>query len=232
MPLRLIMLCLLLVFILWVAWQPWRTAGGWHKSRVIVLLILVAIFVQQGWMEYKWQKQERVMADAITLISGEGSSVHCQRMNEAFFYANANLGHVRYDANGIPEKTTMMTWETCRDFRDWWDSDKTNPTDKQIIALHILTHEAVHMSGETNEATTECYSLQLMPDVAEEFGVTPAEADAMNSWYIKNVYPSLYAPYRSTDCVEGGRLDLSPRDGVWPRTNLNDYQALRAPAPA
>ena len=226
MPLRLIMLVLLGLFIVWVFWQPFRTAGGWSKTRVVVLVILLAIFAQQGWMEYKWQKQERVMADSVSLITGGNATVHCQRMNEAFFYANANLGHVRYDSNGVPEKTTMITWETCRDFRDWWDSDKTNPTDKEIIAVHILAHEAVHMSGETGEAITECYALQLMPDIAEEFGATPAEADEMSAWYIQNVYPSLYAPYKSTECREGGNMDLSPDDGVWPRTKLVDYPRL------
>jgi hypothetical protein len=79
-----------------------------------------------------------------------------------------------------------------------------------------LSHESVHASGIANEARGECFGLQRIPLVARALGRTAAEGR-----YLARVYWVLWyrydrPPYTSSECHDGGRLDLHPHSTVWP----------------
>ena len=51
----------------------------------------------------------------------------------------------------------------------------------QVVAVHVLTHETMHMVGITNEAQTECAAVQRDAQMAVALGASPAEAQALVS---------------------------------------------------
>lgn len=85
------------------------------------------------------------------------------------------------------------------------------------FAVLLLTHEAVHARGYTNEAQAECYGMQLMPAAGEMLGATPGEAQRLASLYWQHWYPKHKdTAYHSDACRNNGGLDLWPETDVWP----------------
>lgn len=67
-----------------------------------------------------------------------------------------------------------------------------------------------------NEAITECTGLQHTAQVARALGADADQAQDLAEYYWRAVYPQLPEAYRSSDCMDGGRLDLRPGSSVWP----------------
>jgi hypothetical protein len=82
-------------------------------------------------------------------------------------------------------------------------------------ALGALVHESRHAAGVADEPTAECEAIQLMPEAARATRIEPAYARELLrvAW---QSYPTLPADYRSAECRDGGKLDLSPGDGRFP----------------
>ena len=82
-------------------------------------------------------------------------------------------------------------------------------------ALGAVVHESRHAAGVADEPTAECEAIQLMPKAARVARIEPAYARELLrlAW---ESYPALPADYRSAECREGGKLDLSPGDGRFP----------------
>jgi hypothetical protein len=83
-----------------------------------------------------------------------------------------------------------------------------------VVAVHVLTHESMHMRGLTNEAAAECAALQRDETTAQLLGATAAEARSLARDYWLTVYPDMPSDYRDGGCVPGGpadeRLDTAP----------------------
>jgi len=56
----------------------------------------------------------------------------------------------------------------------------------------------------------ECRAVQLSYLVAEKLGATEAQARALQARYFAEIYPNLRDGYVSSDCREGGALDIFP----------------------
>jgi hypothetical protein len=82
-------------------------------------------------------------------------------------------------------------------------------------SVDTLAHEATHARGIDNEAETECYAIQLVPQTSALLDLPPKIgrlfANAM--WH---AYPHEPKGYATTRCRDGGPLDLHPRSPVWP----------------
>jgi hypothetical protein len=92
------------------------------------------------------------------------------------------------------------------------------------IAILTLAHESIHLSGIVGgtlsnglavgdpqaEAKADCYGMQWMPYVAEQFGDTPDDAAAIARYFWDKIYPLdiNHPPYWSAQCIPGGALDL------------------------
>lgn len=86
-----------------------------------------------------------------------------------------------------------------------------------LLALWVLAHEAEHLAGTQEEAVAECRGLQTLMFVALRLGADPSFAREMaaEAW---RAYPELRGgtEFYSTDCRDGGPLDLNPASPVWP----------------
>ena len=144
---------------------------------------------------------EARLEDAASEIVGRRVQVHCQSFGEAFVDAGVELGYVRFGPDGVPERATLIKREPCADLRAYLGSDKTQPTRDQVVAVHTLTHEAVHMSGVTVEAQTECLAVQRDAEMARLLGASVEEAESLARYYWVNVYPRMPDGYRTSDCT-------------------------------
>jgi hypothetical protein len=179
---------------------------------VPALIVLTVLSATPG-VERRME-QHRLAAAASTLI-GVKVAVHCQTVGEAFVDAGVELGYVKYGADGVPEHRTLIKHGPCADLRAYLRSSKAHPSLDQVIAVHILTHESMHMSGITSESLAECAAVQRDDRMAQLLGATPDEALALARTYWRSVYPNMPPDYVTGDCRAGGRLDEHLPDAPW-----------------
>ena len=202
------------------------TAAHWASRRVdglgrprsfpmwsIAFLVIVALAAAIPGARRR--TQEHRLTSVATRLVGHHVQVHCQSTASALVDAGAELGFVKYDQDGIPEPRTLLKREPCADLRDYVSGNKRHPSLNQIIAVHVLTHEAMHMRGETNEAVAECEAMQRDALTAAMLGATPRQAAGLARSYWRAVYPDMPDDYRTSDCVPGGRLDEGLDTAPW-----------------
>lgn len=85
-----------------------------------------------------------------------------------------------------------------------------------MLAVHTLAHEVWHLRGIGDEAGTECRALQTTAQAALLLGADARRADAAALYALAWFYPQVPSEYRTTDCFNGGPLDLRPADPRWP----------------
>jgi len=118
--------------------------------------------------------------------------LHCQAFGEAFVDAGQELGYVRFSPTGVAKRTTLIKREQCRDLRDYL-GDPADISHANVVAVHTLTHEAIHMRGVRSEAETECLAVQHDAEMAQLLGASPEHARALAAYYWENVYPRMPA---------------------------------------
>jgi len=159
---------------------------------VVAVVALIPVFVRV--------RLEARLADAASAIVGSRVSVHCQAFGEAFVDAGQELGYVRFTSDGLPEQKTLIKRQQCRDLRSYL-RDPSEVTRDHVVAVHTLTHEAIHMSGVANEAETECLAVQRNAETAMHLGAAREDAQQLAVYYWENVYPSMPASYRKEGCA-------------------------------
>jgi hypothetical protein len=190
----------------WVARRgvPWWTFGG------LAMVLLVT-----GAVTYRHDQLELRLAHAAKDLVGAPVTVHCQGVGGALTDATAELGFVRWTAAGTPEHATTIKYEQCRDLRAYLHHHGRHPSPEQVIAVHVLTHESMHMRGQLSEAAAECEAIQRDARMARDLGATAADAAALAAAYWRIDYPRMPDDYRTTACAPGGDLDEHLPDG-WP----------------
>jgi hypothetical protein len=181
----------------------------WSVSALVVLALGAAVPGVQRRVE------EHRLARVARELVGHDVTVHCQTTTGAMVDAGDELGFVPYDANGVPEPTTTLKRDPCRALNAYVKAGRAHPSLEQVIAVHVLTHEAMHLRGETNEAVAECEALQRDSTTAALLGASAAQATALARRYWASVYPDLPDDYRTGDCVPGGRLDEHLAGAPW-----------------
>ncbi|MGZ4399198.1 MAG: hypothetical protein ACXVZ1_12370 [Gaiellaceae bacterium] len=92
-------------------------------------------------------------------------------------------------------------------------------------SIETLAHESIHLfdnaAGQRadlpQEKRAECFGMQWVPWVAEQLGDSAADGRALAEYLYRYAYPQKRGTtYWSSDCREGGSLDLTPKDGTWP----------------
>jgi hypothetical protein len=160
-------------------------------------------------------RTERRISAAASDIGGIAASVHCQTPSEATFDLGPELGYVKFGVNGVPEHHALLKWKPCHELAGWIGSDHQHPNRAEVIAVHVLTHETMHMSGTTDEAVTECRAMQRDAAMARRLGADENAAHALAVRYWREVYPAMPDNYRTGDCVPGGALDEHLPDPPW-----------------
>lgn len=156
----------------------------------------------------------RLSHDASTLI-GVHVLVDCQTLTGSAIDMGRELGYVKWGPGGVPEHKTLIKHQQCNDLESYLDSNKQHPSAAQVLAVHVLTHESMHMSGITSEATAECYAMQHDTAMAELMGASHEEAHALAVRYWQTVYPRMPDGYTTGECRAGGKDDLHLADAPW-----------------
>jgi hypothetical protein len=85
-----------------------------------------------------------------------------------------------------------------------------------VIAVHVLTHEAMHLAGRLIESDADCAAMQRDAWTAQQLGATTEQGQRLAETYWREVYPRMPDAYTSVECAPGELLDESPDDGLWP----------------
>ena len=187
---------------------PWISLG-------LVLLLLVPLFVT----ERQWISTEHKLAAVSRSEAGNVLGIHCQRLGESLTYAGADLGHVQFDADGFPTGPAVLSYDTCRGLAAYLGmsaSERADPPEDVLVAVHVLSHETAHLTGIVSESEAECWAVQYDARTAEQLGATPQQGRALAERYWREVYPRMPEAYRTAECAPNTRLDRTKNDGVWP----------------
>lgn len=188
-----------------------RVRGNRRAIPVAVMCVLVCLLL--SFFEGRLAVREHRWSAATSKLLGVEVKVHCQRMLAYAFDTSSILGFVPRDPKtGKPAKETWLRRDTCNDLADL---DPARPTDAQVHAVHVLTHEAMHMAGEPNEARTECFAVQRNAAMAVLLGSTPDQAKAMSVRYFDAIHHRLPREYHSRECREGGEWDEGLVTSPW-----------------
>lgn len=186
-----------------------RDLPVWSISLLVLLSLAAAI---PGSLR---RIEERRLASVASQLVGHHVSVHCQTTAGALVDVGAELGFVPYDADGLPRPTTTIKRDPCRDLRHYLGGGKDDPSMDEVVAVHVLTHESMHMRGETSEAVAECQAVQRDQTTATLLGANPQQALRLAKRYWKLVYPQMPDDYRTSDCAPGGKLDEQLASTPW-----------------
>jgi hypothetical protein len=144
-------------------------------------------------------------------LAGYPVVVDCQTAGQEWVDAGAELGYVRYGRDGVPERATLIKHAPCKDLARYLRAGGDLPDDGQVLAVHVLTHEAMHMAGITDEARAECLAVQRDAKTARLLGASPQEAADLARRYWRTFYPRMRDAYVTPECRPGGQLDeVSP----------------------
>lgn len=155
------------------------------------------------------------LGHAASKLIGVHVQVNCQTLTGSALDIGRELGYVKWGPDGVPEHQTLIKHDQCNDLDAYLNSSKQQPSAAQILAVHVLTHESMHMSGITSEAIAECDAMQRDTAMAEDLGAGPAAAHALAVSYWRVVYPNMPDNYTSPDCRPGGALDLHLPGAPW-----------------
>ncbi len=161
----------------------------------------------ESWVEHQ-------LEGAASHIAGGPVQVSCQSLGQAFVDLGPELGYVAWGPDGVPERSTLIKFRPCGNLRAWLGSTRANPSLDQVIAVHVVTHETMHMVGLTNEAHAECAAVQRDAAMAEALGASPAEARDLALRYWTEVYPRLRDGYVG-GCGPGGSYDERLPGAPW-----------------
>jgi hypothetical protein len=164
--------------------------------------------------------RERRLARVASAVVGATVAVHCQGFGEAFVDAGIELGYVRWGPGGVPERSTLIKRDQCHDLVAYQRSDKHDPSRAQVVAVHVLTHESMHMAGIVDEARAECAAVQRDAYTARLLGASAADARVLAGRYWRAVYPLMPDGYRTRDCGPGAPLDEGGVDAPWAAPSL------------
>jgi hypothetical protein len=175
----------------------------------VLAVVIWAVDIGTGWdaldQEERAAATERFSAEA-SQIAGKPVRIRCDE-------SGSFVGAVQH-ADGVAAvggDLAFLTPERCLDlyrlaFEDEVRSSQTGRS------LAVLTHEAWHLRGVSDEGTTECYALQSGVEVGERLGLSEGTARRLMRQQLteNQLRRGSALEYRvPPECRDGGRLDLN-----------------------
>jgi hypothetical protein len=195
--------------------RPRDSLGREKAFPLISVLVLTALGAGLLVPVVRHHRLEGRLTDVATTLVGAPSVVHCQTAGRELMDLGTELGYVKWGPQGVPEHETLIKRAPCNHLAAYLRGDHAHPSQQEIIAVHVLSHESRHMAGTTNEAVTDCQAMQRDAWTARLLGASPSEALALAHSYWLTVYPRMPDDYRSGECSRGGPLDEHLVDAPW-----------------
>ncbi len=185
-----------------------------HENRfdsyVIMMLIFATICagIPLRHAMFEWK-----LADAAEeLIARDNIAVTCLSRFGGILHWNA-AGYVYRGSQEI-----NMQAYVCEDLRDYlWDPEAANSEavrdTKLVFALHVLTHETMHVDEIYDEIHADCRAFQLNHRMAEILGVE--KNVAAQTAIVAHRFRSKRHPYYSPHCEPDGAYDERLPGAVW-----------------
>jgi len=185
----------------------------------MIAALVGAIWILEGRTGWSSVPGDR-RAEAVARFSDEASRLAEKPVSIRCDEARDYVGAVQH-ADGVAivgGDLAILTPEICHDlYRVAFDGEVTGSRTGRAIA--VLAHEAWHLRGVGDEATTECYALQSGVELGIRLGLSEGTArQLMRQQLTENALRGAGSiEYRITsDCRDGGRLDLDPGDAGFP----------------
>jgi len=198
----------------WATHRP-DTYGRRPGFPTVSVAVLAVVAVLAGVPVVRHARQEALLDRVATVLVGTPVTVHCQTLGESFVDATSELGYVRYRADGTPEHAALLKREQCQDLARYAHAGGRVPDRGEVVAVHVLTHEAMHMAGLTAEAAAECAAVQRDAWTARLLGASTGDARRLAAVYWRTDYPRLSDDYRTPACGPGRSLDEHRADAPW-----------------
>ncbi|HVT21289.1 MAG TPA: hypothetical protein VHE57_07880 [Mycobacteriales bacterium] len=205
--------------------KPYDGIGRRRRFPVVSVALLAVLAVGLATPTVLRHREEGRLGKVASVLVGHPVTVHCETFGQSFTDLSGDLGFVRYGPDG-PEPHATIVRGPCADLRHYYGGDQHRPSPQEIIAVHVLTHESMHMRGETNEAIAECEAMQRDAETAQLLGATPQEGLALARAYWITDYPNMPDSYRTGDCALNGTLDEHLPDPPW---TTGAYPAVKLP---
>lgn len=181
----------------------------WSVSLLAVLAVAAAV------PGVRRHSEERRLSDVASALVGHRVAVRCQSLGQALGDLGSELGYVKWDAAGRPEPRTLIKRDPCGQLRRYYSGHRSQPSAEAVIAVHVLTHEAMHMRGLTDEAAAECAAVQRDVTTARLLGADDGQAHELARRYWLTGYPRMPDEYRTSTCVAGGAADEHLDTAPW-----------------
>ena len=182
----------------------------------LLLALAVPLLVVVAYQQNQRRNEHR-LAEIASEIAGRDVDVHCPGLLARLADASTNAGTVFFDERGAPADFTDLDEETCSELERFAEGKSSVAEDGRVArAMHVLAHESSHLAGIRDEAAADCYGLQRTAFVAENLGADPAKAERLARLAVAERAVTAPADYRSSECHDGGALDLDPGSSVWP----------------
>ena len=155
---------------------------------------------------------DRFSAEASRIV-GRPVTIRCDESGDY-------VGAVQH-ADGVAAvggRLAFLTPERCYDLYRLAEKGEVSFS-QTARALAVLAHEAWHLRGIRDEATTECYALQSGVDLGRRLGLSERAARRMMRQQLAEnaLRAGASAEYRvGAECRDGGRLDLRAGDSGFP----------------
>jgi hypothetical protein len=174
----------------------------------------------------------KTLLDAIASeIAERPVGVRCDGRELPDFGPNAAVHGVVWFRNGKPDDHTTISPTLCRELErvraglpaadaeclaSWAGLGCGDRVARAALALATLAHEAWHLAGIQDEPTADCYAIQTVELVGLRLGLPPDQASGLAAFAKANHRVGQGATYASSQCSEGGALDLRPahEDGL------------------
>ena len=185
-----------------------------RSAHMVIVLGLGMLGLVSGGMAWQAARIESRLTESVQQLTGRDDvRVDCRNLLQDL--ASSRPGEVAYDADGNGS-VAELSWSVCNDIDGWMGDGSGDPSLDEATAVHVLTHEAMHLAGYRNEQETECEAVQRDAATAVLLGADPATARLLAERYVRELYPRMPGDYRHEHCVANGPWDRTPGDGQWP----------------
>ena len=189
--------------------------GRERPFPLISVLVLVALGGGLFVPVVRHHRLEGRLTEVATTLVGVPAVVRCQTAGREMLDLGPELGFVRWGPGGVPEHETLIKRAPCSRLAAYLGGDYAHPSQDEIIAVHVLSHESRHMAGTVNEAAADCQAMQRDAWTARLLGATNEEARELARSYWRTVYPHLPDDYVTGACAPGAALDEHLPDAPW-----------------